>query len=496
MIKGWGRRVEDILSGSGPDDLGSNPSDSVQTFLERKFDQRNKVFSFTGFLFVKKMCMRAIVRRSRISGEIDAPPSKSYTHRAIAIASLGARTRSELIAPLISEDTEATINAAKSLGAVVELEGGGKKIVIEGVEGRPATPDDVINAQNSGTTLRFFTAISALCEEGASVITGDASLRKRPNGPLLASLNELGAEAFSTKGDGTAPIVIKGKLKGGDTDIDGSISSQFVSALLIACPVAERESHIRAKNLISVPYTRITLEILAKAGIRVEVRAVDVRASHLTFHVPEGRRYDLRTFTVPGDFSSASYLMAAAVLTDSKLRVKNLLPSAQGDSRIVDIMRDMGVDMHWNRSSGVVEVRGGELRGISIDMSENPDLVPTVAVLAAVAEGTTAITGVAHLRYKETNRLSILAGELRKLGVKIKEQADGLLIEGIDRGNLKAAEVHSHGDHRLAMALTLAGLCTHGETVIWDVECASVSYPSFFDDIRRLGADIDIMVMS
>jgi len=129
-------------------------------------------------------------------------------------------------------------------------------------------------------------------------------------------------------------------------------------------------------------------------------------------------------------------------------------------------------------------------------MSENPDLVPTVAVLAAVAEGTTAITGVAHLRYKETNRLSILAGELRKLGVKIKEQADGLLIEGIDRGNLKAAEVHSHGDHRLAMALTLAGLCTHGETVIWDVECASVSYPSFFDDIRRLGADIDIMVMS
>ena len=143
--------------------------------------------------------MKAIVRRSRISGEIDAPPSKSYTHRAIAIASLGAR--SELIAPLISEDTEATINAAKSLGAVVELEGGGEKIVIEGVEGRPATPDDVINAQNSGTTLRFFTAISALCEDGASVITGDASLRKRPNGPLLASLNELGAEAFSTKGD-------------------------------------------------------------------------------------------------------------------------------------------------------------------------------------------------------------------------------------------------------------------------------------------------------
>ena len=438
--------------------------------------------------------MKAIVRRSRISGEIDAPPSKSYTHRAIAIASLGAR--SELIAPLISEDTEATINAAKSLGAVVELEGGGEKIVIEGVEGRPATPDDVINAQNSGTTLRFFTAISALCEDGASVITGDASLRKRPNGPLLASLNELGAEAFSTKGDGTAPIVIKGKLRGGDTDIDGSISSQFVSALLIACPLAERESHIRAKNLISVPYTRITLEILTKAGVDVEVEEKELEleeGSHLTFHVPAGKSYDLRTFTIPGDFSSASYLMAAAALTDSRLKVTNLLPSAQGDSRIVDIMSDMGVDMHWNRSSGVVEVRGGELRGISIDMSENPDLVPTVSVLAAVAEGNTEITGVPHLRYKETNRLSILAGELRKLGVKIKEQEDGLLIEGTDRGNLKPAEVDSHGDHRLAMALTLAGLCTEGETVVRDVECASVSYPAFFDDILRLGADIDIL---
>jgi len=453
--------------------------------------------------------MRAIVRKSRISGEIDAPPSKSYTHRAIAIASLGVRTRSELIAPLISEDTEATINAAKSLGAVVELEGGGKKIVIEGVEGRPATPDDVINAQNSGTTLRFFTAISALCEDGASVITGDASLRKRPNGPLLASLNELGAEAFSTKGDGTAPIVIKGKLRGGDTDIDGSISSQFVSALLIACPLAERESHIRAKNLISVPYTRITVEILSKAGVEVEVE-VEVEEGEgsgsyhnsnsnttntHTFHVPVGKSYDLRAFTIPGDFSSASYLMAAAALTDSKLRVRNLLPSAQGDSRIVDIISDMGVDIRWYRSSGVVEVRGGELRGISIDMSENPDLVPTVSVLAAVAEGNTEITGVPHLRYKETNRLNILAGELRKLGVKIKEQADGLLIEGIGtKGNLKSAEVDSHGDHRLAMALTLAGLCTPGETVIRDVECASVSYPSFFDDIRRLGADIDIMV--
>ncbi len=458
--------------------------------------------------------MKAVVSRSWIGGEIDAPPSKSYTHRAIAVASLG--RRSELLAPLISADTEATVNAARCMGALVELEGEGEgerkkmRMRVEGVEGRPITPDDVINAQNSGTTLRFFTAIASLCEEGATVITGDASLRKRPNGPLLQSLNDLGAEVFSTKGDGTAPIVVRGRLKGGNTDIDGSISSQFVSALLIACPLADHETCIRATNLVSLPYVEMTMEILAKAGIEVGVEGESDSGAMakgggpdlLSFHVPGGGRYELREFTVPGDFSSASYLLAAAALTSSRLKVRNLFPSAQGDSRIVDIMRDMGVGVKWERNHGAVtvdvEVAGAGLRGISIDMSKNPDLVPTVAVLAAIADGITEITGVAHLRYKESDRLAILTGELRKLGVKIRERRDGLLIEGTNT-NLRAAEVHSHGDHRLAMALTLAGLCTgtgtgsEGETVIEDVECVTVSYPTFFDDLRQLGADIRLL---
>jgi len=433
--------------------------------------------------------MNVVVRRSRIKGEIIAPPSKSYTHRAIAIASLA--RKSDIFYPLISEDTKATVNAAKCLGAIIEYDEPARKITIEGTEGKPRTPEDVINAENSGTTLRLFTAISSLCD-GAAVITGDASLRKRPNLPLLLSLNDLGAVAFSTKGDGTAPIVVKGRLIGGETTIDASISSQFISALLISCPVAEKNSHIVARNLTSVPYMRITVEVLEKAGIKVPFSR---SSNDYSFHVEGGKRYELRKFTVPGDFSSASYPLATAAITDSELKIMNLFQSAQGDSRIVALLNEMGANIKWDKEKGIVEVKGTKeagLKGIREDMRENPDLVPTIAVLGAVAEGTTEIKGVAHLRYKETDRLRFLTEELRKMGVRIKEKEDGLLIEGKKRKELKAARVYSHDDHRLAMALTLAALSTRGETVIEGAECAEVSYPSFFRDMRHLGADIDI----
>ncbi|MCK4476370.1 MAG: 3-phosphoshikimate 1-carboxyvinyltransferase, partial [Methanophagales archaeon] len=445
---------------------------------------RKKVFS------KKKKCMNATVRRSRIKGEIIAPPSKSYTHRAIAIASLG--EKSDIFYPLISEDTKATINAAKCLGAVVEYDEKTRKITIEGTEGKPRTPEDVINAENSGTTLRFFTAISSLCD-GAVVLTGDASLRKRPNSPLLKSLNDLGSEAFSTKGDGTAPIVVKGRLKGGETTMDASISSQFISALLIACPLAENNSYIVTNNLTSVPYMRMTTEVLEKAG--VEVPFSRSSNNHYYFQVEGGKRYELRRFTVPGDFSSSSYLLAAAALTDSEVKISNLFPSAQGDSRIVEILNEMGADIRWDKEKGIVEVKGAkdaELKGIEVDMRENPDLVPTIAVLGVVAKGTTEITGVAHLRYKETDRLRFLTEELRKMGARIEEKEEGLLIEGRKRKELKAAKVYSHDDHRLAMALCIAALSASGETDIEGAECAEVSYPSFFRDIRNLGADIKL----
>lgn len=440
--------------------------------------------------------MNAAVERSRIEGEIIAPPSKSYTHRAITIASLA--KRSEIFYPLLSGDTEATINAAKCLGATVEVaveregQGQAKRILIEGTEGSPDTPEDVINAENSGTTLRFFTAVAALCE-GAAVLTGDTSLRKRPNLPLLKALNELGAEAFSTRGDGTAPIVVKGRLTGGKTTIDASISSQFISALLIACPLAAKDSYILANNLSSVPYMRMTTEVLEQAGVEVSFSSLS-SSNDYSFSVEGGRSYDLRRFTVPGDFSSSSYLLAAAAITDSELKVKNLFPSAQGDSRIVGLLEEMGAKINWNKEEGIVEVNGTQsvgLRGVKVNMRENPDLVPTIAALAAVAEGSTEITGVAHLRYKETDRLRFLTEELTKMGVRIKEKEDGLSIEG-QKKKLKAAKVYSHEDHRLAMALCIAALSARGETVVEEAGCANISYPSFFEDMRDLGADITL----
>jgi 3-phosphoshikimate 1-carboxyvinyltransferase len=440
------------------------------------------------------------VQKSKIKGEITAPPSKSYTHRAIAIASLG--RKSNIFYPLISEDTKATFNAAECLGAVVELEHNEKsrKITIEGTEGKPKTAQDVINVENSGTTLRFFTAISSLCDcDGAAVLTGDASLRNRPNLPLLKSLNDLGSEAFSTKGDGTAPIVVKGGLKGGETAMDASISSQFISALLIACPLAEKKSYIVANNLTSVPYMRMTLEVLEKARVEVPFShsgptTTKSKENNYFFTVEGGRRYELGKFTVPGDFSSSSYLLAAAAITNSEIKISNLLPSAQGDSRIVKILNEMGADIRWDTGRGIVEVKGVEedgLKGIKVDMGENPDLVPTIAVLGAVADGTTEITGVAHLRYKETDRLRFLTEELRKMGTKIEEKKDGLRIEGEKRKELKATKVYSHNDHRLAMALCIAALSASGETVIEGAECVKISYSSFFSDILDLGGDIN-----
>ncbi|HDS46065.1 MAG TPA: 3-phosphoshikimate 1-carboxyvinyltransferase [Methanomicrobia archaeon] len=435
--------------------------------------------------------MNARVRRSTIEGEAIAPPSKSYTHRAITIAALA--KRSEIFYPLLSGDTEATMAAARALGAgiTVRRDEPAPKLLIDGVDGRPATPDDVLNAGNSGTTLRFFTAVAALCE-GVTVLTGDDSLRKRPNGALLAALTDLGAEAISTKADGTAPLVVRGPLKGGTTTFNGSQSSQFVSGLLIACPLAGHDSYILATNLSSVPYMRMTTEVIQQAGVEIPCSCPEGSRDY-AFPVTGGQAYSLARYTVPGDFSSASYLLAAAAISNSPVRVRNLFPSAQGDSRIVALLEAMGAALHWDRSAGVVEVNGtvtGGLQAISVDLRENPDLVPTIAVVAAVAAGTTDISGVAHLRLKETDRLRYLAEELTKLGVRITEKEDGLRIEGTKGTPLQAAAVSAHDDHRLAMALVVAALTARGESVVSGVDSVKISYPSFFKDMLTLGADI------
>ena len=415
------------------------------------------------------------VQRSHLSGEVFAPPSKSYTHRAILITSLG--PGGSIKRPLLSADTRATISASQAFGAEIDID---EDVKIKGVADRPRTPEDVIDVLNSGTTLRFCSAVAALTE--GAVLTGDASIRSRPNGPLLSSLSDLGAQAFSIRNNGKAPLVVRGRMKGGTARLDGSVSSQFLSALLISAPLAEEETRIVIQGeLKSRPYAEMTLDMLAEAGIRIE-------PGEQEFLVPGNQSFGLKGYTIPGDFSSASYPMAAAAVTGSEVTVKGVLPSRQGDSAIIDILRRMGAEVSWDREKGDLRVRGGELQAVDVDAGRTPDLVPTIAVLGALAKGKTTVFNAEHVRHKETDRLHAMAVELSRMGADIKERPDGLEITG---GVLHGAKVHGHHDHRIVMALAVAGLVA-GDTEIDTAESVDVSYPGFFAQMKGLGAEMEI----
>jgi 3-phosphoshikimate 1-carboxyvinyltransferase len=425
--------------------------------------------------------MRVSIGKSSLRGEVFAPPSKSYTHRAITLASLS--KESIVRRPLLSADTLATVRACEKFGASIERKE--ENLIVYGFDGKPKVPDDVIDAANSGTTLRLMTAIAALTD-GITVLTGDSSLRTRPNGPLLEALNRLGARACSTRGNERAPIIVRGGLKGADVDINGSISSQFISALLIACPLKESSTTLSViGKLKSRPYVDVTLEMLELAGVKIQTD----NQNGTKFIIPGKQKYDFKDYTIPGDFSSASYLLAAAAVTDgSEVTVKNLFPSKQGDKLIIEILEQMGADITWDKQAGTVTVKGGrQLKAVTFDAGATPDLVPTVAVLAAVAEGTSRIENAEHVRYKETDRLRALATELPKLGVSLIEEKDSLTITG---GKLHGAIVHGWDDHRIVMALAVAGIAA-GDTTIDTTESVSISYPDFFKDLQRLGVKIE-----
>ncbi|MGD0951037.1 MAG: 3-phosphoshikimate 1-carboxyvinyltransferase [Methanotrichaceae archaeon] len=417
--------------------------------------------------------MIASVERSVVSGEVYAPPSKSYTHRAILITALG--PGGTVKRPLISADTRATIAACEAFGAKITRK---DDIEIEGVSGKPQTPEDVINVLNSGTTMRFCSAVASLTN--GAVLTGDASIRSRPNGPLLSALNDLGVNAFSVRGNGKAPLVVQGRMKGGVAKMNGSVSSQFLSALLIASPLAEGDTKIIIEGeLKSRPYAEITLDMLKEAGARIE-------AGKQEFVVEGGQSYNLKSYTIPGDFSSASYPLAAAAVTGGEVEVRGVLPSRQGDSAIMDILRRMGAEISWDQVEGVLRIRGGELKGVDVDASMTPDLVPTIAVLGSLAKGKTVVSNAEHVRHKETDRLHAMAIELSKMGADIKEKPDGLEIIG---GRLHGADVKGYDDHRIVMALAVAGMVV-GMTRIDTAECVDVSYPGFFQEMASMGARI------
>ena len=408
----------------------------------------------------------------RIEGTVNAPSSKSYTHRAFILAFL-ADGVSKIKDPLYSEDTLASLNSCQAFGSHVNQHNNYSEIT--GINGKPETPKNVLDLKNSGTTLRILTSVASLAK-GCTVLTGDKSLRTRPMQDLIDALLPLGVSAFSTRNNGKPPIVIKGGFKGGKTSINGNVSSQYISSILMAAPYAENCVDLEVKgDFISKPYVDMTLDLMEKFNVHV-----DYERSENSFHI-EPQIYRSKDYTVEGDYSSASYLIAAAAAMNSNLTIKNLARnSKQGDKLILEIVKDMGCEVKV-KNNEVKIVGQGSLNAIEVNLQNAPDLLPTVAALGAMADGKTKIKGVEHARFKETDRIHTCATELSKLGVSLIEKKDGLILDGGVHGGV----VKSHMDHRLAMAFYIIGLKV-GNIKIEDASVYNVSFPDFPNIMKKL----------
>jgi 3-phosphoshikimate 1-carboxyvinyltransferase len=421
------------------------------------------------------------IQRSQLSGTVRCPSSKSYTHRAVFLASLS-DGESRILDPLISRDTLSTINACKALGPQIVHEGASLRIIGT----RLRAPENVIDVGNSGTTIRIAISVCSLIESGYSVLTGDTSLRTRPMGPILSSLGKLGGNCYSTKLNGTAPIVVKGGgLKGGNVTINGSISSQFLSSLLISAVRATNNVSIEVMgDQVSRPYVLSTIATMEKFGIKIERDNV-LR----NFNIKCGTYYP-STFHVPSDLSSASMIAAAGILVGKgKIRLSGLnfdLP--QGDSQIFSIVEQMNGKINLDTVKGELLVEETErLDGGEFDLKDSPDLLPVVSILALKAKRTVVIKGISHARFKETDRVRNITTELRKLGATVSETYDSISIQ--PPIIIKNASLESFDDHRLFMALSIASLLTNHSTLN-GAESVDVSYPSFLDDLISMGANI------
>jgi 3-phosphoshikimate 1-carboxyvinyltransferase len=428
--------------------------------------------------------MDAHISHSRVSGRARAPPSKSYTHRAILAA--GYADSTVVQGPLDSADTRATIRAVEAYGGAVKRREreGTLTLEIDGFDGYPQVPADIVDCGNSGTTMRLVTATAAL-GGGLTVLTGDGSLRSRPQGPLLEALESLGGQAISTRDNGQAPLVVGGQISGGSVSIPGDVSSQYITALLMAGGVTTDGIEIELETVLkSAPYVDITMEVLEAFGIKATPLENGFRVGGRQSYTPIGDAYH-----VPGDFSSISYLLAAGVLAaedNESVVVEGAYPSAQGDSAIIEILAQMGATIDWDTEAGTITVGRTPLSGIKVSVADTPDLLPTIAVLGAAADGTTRITDCEHVRYKETDRVRAMAAELETLGATVEEEVDQLVIHGGDT-TLAGATVDGRADHRIVMALTVAGLVAKGETTVVGAEHVDVSFPHFFETMDALG---------
>ena len=418
-----------------------------------------------------------VCHKSRLHGEVTIPGSKSHTIRAVAIAAL-ANGESRIEAPLDSGDARSAVRAFTALGAKIECQP--DVWIVQGTGGNPQAPADVVDVGNSGTTVNIAMGSAALVRSGLTVFTGDHQIRRRPSGALLASLNDLGARAESSRGNGCPPLVIRGRLKGGTTTIECK-SSQYLTSLLINCPLADGDTVIKVPVLEEKPYVEMTLDWLARQGIKLE------RTGLNEFRIPGRQSYRAFQRRIPADFSSATFFLCAGALGDNDVIVRGLdLTDPQGDKAVIDYLKQMGANIEV-RPDGGIRVRPGQLTGCQIDMNATPDALPMLAVVACFAIGKTTLGNVAHARIKETDRITTMRAELTKLGAQVTELPDGLAIEGCQ---LTAAAVDGHHDHRIAMALAVAGCALPGTTTVATAESATITFPTFTDCLQNLGANI------
>ena len=415
--------------------------------------------------------MKLTVRKSSLNGTVQAPPSKSHTHRAYLLAALS-KGVSSVRSPLIGEDTNATLDAVRALGAEVTADG--DTVFISG--GNLHAAEEVVDCKNSGSSIRMLAGIAAGLS-GKTAFTGDASLCKRPMLPLLSALEELGAAVESN--EGCAPFSVTGPATGNAVSIRGDISSQFISALLLGAPLSPsgRTIHLTTP-LASRPYVNMTISAMKKHGVTVE-------ETENGFIVPAGQQYLAADGTVSGDYSSAAFILAAGALTGTVTVTGLEEHDPQGDKAVLDLLSRFGAKV--SRTGDSVTVEHGELSGIEADLSDAPDLFPIMAVVGCLAKGTTRLFGAAHLAFKESNRLETTAAFLKGMGADITATGDGCIIQG--GRPLQGTVIETRGDHRIAMAGAVAALTAEGETVIDDISCADVSYPAFVSDLRKLGGN-------
>ena len=432
---------------------------------------------------------------TKLQGEITAPPSKSYSHRAFIASSL-AKGVSIIKNPLISGDVKVTIKILEALGHKVSRVSNNTYMVKANSEFTKSIKN-VLDCKNSGTSIRIFSALAMLIDGGLS-FSGVFLKRKRPITPLLNALEFIGGSYDLHKDILT--IKRKGK-KCNVIELPGNVSSQFISALLIMCPllICKKTNSITIEitsPITSYPYVKITLEVLKSFGINIQESLDERRVGK--YIITCGQNYRAQTYEIPGDFSSASSIIVAAVLApeDSKININNLnFDKPQGDQKLIEILQRMGAKIEVFRDKNSISINGNlskyPLTGIAIDIEDTPDLFPILSVVGAFAKGKTELYNASNIRGKESDRISIVAQELSKMGVKVREEEDKLTIYHCDQ--LKGVAINHENDHRVAMAFTVASLFAENSSQILDIEIIKDSYPDFIEDIKKLGAKIELL---